>query len=91
MVAQDDLKIIEGQESIATYETSGGGKKRACSKCASPLYNAHNKYPGMYMVYYGSLSENFSVTPAFNIYCENKLPWVENITAIKSFDQSIER
>ena len=56
-----------------------------------PLYTAHHKYPGMYMVYYGSLSENFSVTPGFNIYCENKLPWVENITAIKSFDQSVER
>ena len=91
VVAQDDLNIIEGQESIATYETSGGGKKRACSKCGSPLYNEHHRYPGMYMVYYGSLSENSSVTPGFNIYCENKLPWVENISAIKSFEHSIER
>jgi len=91
VVAQDDLNLIEGHGSITTYEVSGGGEKRVCAKCGSPLYNAHPRYPGMSMVYYGSLLENSSVIPSFNIYCENRVPWVESISAIKSFEQSIER
>jgi len=91
VVAQDDLDIFAGQESITIFETSGGGKKRVCSKCGSPLFNAHHKYPGMYMVHHGSLSDHSSVTPSFDIFCENKLPWVESLVAIKSFEQSIER
>lgn len=91
VVAQEDLNIVDGQKSVTTYAPSSGGKKRVCSKCGSPLYNAHDRYPGMYMIYYGSLSENANIIPNFNIYCENKLPWVENISAIKSFEQSIER
>jgi len=91
VVSQDDLELVEGKELVKTYELANGAKKQICSNCGSPLFNAHDRYPGMYMVYYGSLSDYLSVVPSFNIYCENKLPWVDDISVIKSFEQAVER
>ena len=91
VVSQDDLYIFQGQESVARYEVSESGEKHFCSNCGSPLYNINKRYPGLYMVHYGSLSENTGLTPAFNLYCESKLPWVDNISSIKSFEKAIER
>ena len=91
VVTQNILDIVEGQDQISTYSAWDGGKKHVCSACGSPLYNAHKRYPGVYMVYYGSLSQNNGINPQFNIYCEDKLPWVDSISTIKSFQQSIEK
>jgi hypothetical protein len=91
VVAQHDFDLVDGQESIATYEASGGVKKRGCSKCGSPLYQSHQRYPGMFMVHHGSLSDSVDVLPKFNVYCDNKLPWVENLFEIRNFAQSAER
>ncbi len=45
----------------------------------------------MLMVLYGSLSDSTNLTPSVNVYSENKLPWVESISSIKSFDKAIVR
>jgi hypothetical protein len=91
VVSQSDFDIFEGQENIATYEASGGVKKRGCSKCGSPLYQSHQRYPEMFMIHHGSLSDSSSVPPKFNVFCDNKLPWVEKLFEIKNFAQSAER
>ena len=91
VVSQSDLKVVRGQEFLTTYENSEGGKKLFCSKCGSPLYKINPRYPGMLMVLYGSLSDSTNLTPSVNVYSENKLPWVESISSIKSFDKAIVR
>ena len=91
VVKQSDLIVHMGLDKISTYDF-GSGHKHVCSKCGSPLYNAHEmKYPGMYMLYYGSISQNYKKAPNFNIYCENKLPWVDDLSQIKSFQQGVQR
>ena len=91
VVAQDDLKITQGQDCVAAYEVSDSGKKQFCLKCGTPLFNVNKRYPGVSMVYYGSLSENSGLSPAFNVYCDSKLAWVDNLPGIKSFAQGVER
>jgi hypothetical protein len=91
VVAQSDVVVIEGQENIATYEASGGVKKRGCSTCGSPLYQSHQRYPKLFMIHYGSLADSAGVLPNFNVYCDNKLPWTEKLFEIKNFSQSAER
>lgn len=91
VVSQEDLRISQGQVIVANYEDAETGKKRFCSKCGSPIYNVNKKYPGLLMVHYGSLSKHADLAPTFNIYCESKLPWVDTISAIKSFANAIER
>ena len=90
VVAQSDLDIVQGRDKLATYEKQGG-KKVFCSVCGSPLYNLNPLYAGLFMVMYGSLSDNATLMPMFNVFCESKLPWVENIASIKSFEKAIER
>ncbi|MBW9249975.1 MAG: hypothetical protein GJU72_13135 [Acidithiobacillus ferriphilus] len=85
MVSYDDLNITQGQENVATYEVSKNGKKLFCSKCCTPFHNINERYPGLCMVHYGSLSENSSLPPTFNLYCESKLLLVDNISILKSF------
>ncbi len=91
VVSQGDLKIVQGQEKLATYENSQGGKKLFCSNCGSPLYNLNPRYAGLSLVLYGSLLDNSGLSPSFNVYCESKLPWVESISSIKSFEKAVER
>ncbi|MHB8742165.1 MAG: GFA family protein [Sulfuricaulis sp.] len=91
VVPQDALKIIQGAENLSTYETTTPARKHFCARCGSPIYNFNGRYPGVYLVYYGSLSENANLVPAANIYCESKLPWVESISSIKSFANAIQR
>jgi hypothetical protein len=91
VVSQDDLNIVQGMKNIATYEVSENGKKQFCSKCGSPLYTINKRYPGLYMVHYGTLLDHSGLAPAFNIYCESKLPWVNAISYLKSFEKAIER
>lgn len=91
VVAQADVKISQGEASLATYEESERGKKQFCSHCGTPLFNLNKRYPGMCMVFHGTLQEGTAPRPEFNIYCENKLPWVDGISSIKSFTQAIER
>ncbi len=91
VVSQEDLDVVQGHESVETYEVEEIGKKQFCLKCGSPLYTINKRYPGLYMVHYGSLLEHGDLIPAFNIYCESKLPWVDAISRLKSFEKAIER
>ena len=91
VVSQSDLRIVLGLENLTTYENNEGGRKLFCSKCGSPLYKINPRYPGMLMVLYGSLSDSTNLTPSVNVYSEDKLPWVESISSIKSFEKAIAR
>lgn len=91
MVNQENFSIERGQDYLSVYENESGGKKHFCSKCGSPLYNFNPRFEGRLMVVYGSLAEHKSLAPTFNVFCESQLPWVGNITSIKSFEKSIER
>ena len=91
VIGQDSLNITLGQELLRSYSAWNGGKKQVCSYCGSPIYNAHERYPGLYMLYYGSLTDYERVNPKFNIYCEDKLAWVEDIANLSSFAKALTR
>ena len=90
VVSQNGLKLLQGQETLSAYEVPEKGTTLFCSKCGSPLYNINSQYPGLYMIHFGSLSEHMALTPRFNIFCENKLPWVDAIASIKSFEKAMQ-
>ena len=59
--------------------------------CGSPLFNKNEKYPGFYMVHYGSLNELNNIEPSVNVFSANKLPWVSSIEALKSFEKEVQK
>lgn len=87
VLADQDLEITAGQEQLRSYTISEGSTKNFCGTCGTPIYNAHVKYPGHYMLQVGTLDDPALVTPAVNIFCESKLPWVNDIADLPSFDQ----
>lgn len=91
MVAQENLRIEQGQEHLWVYANNQGGIKHFCAQCGSPLYNINPRFAGRLMVVYGSIAEHRELSPGFNVFCESQLPWVEGIAAIKSFEQSMTR
>lgn len=90
-VQQNELNILSGEDKISGYTIENIGEKHFCANCGSPLYNNNYRYPGLYMIFYGALKNSESLTPSFNVFCESKHKWVDNVTDIQSFQGPIER
>lgn len=87
VIDENDFKITEGQDTLATYQVSDKATKYFCRTCGTPLFNLHKKYPGNCMTQVGSLDEPSLVTPAINIFCDSMLPWVKGIADLTCFDR----
>lgn len=88
--AFDDVEITTGKDRINTY-TVDGGIKHFCRNCGTPLYNINDKYPDACMVYLGTLENVGKIKPRFNIWTENKLGWVDDISSIRSLPRGFEK
>ena len=82
------LEITKGNELVKT-SIAGRAKKHFCEKCGSPLYNVNDKYPGVCMVFLGTLDSSRILAPKINIWCDSKLAWVDNLSSISSLPQGI--
>ena len=90
-VAEKDLLITNGENYLKKYAVENSGEKYFCCECGSPIYNKNYRVPGLYMVFYGALSQPANFTPAFNVFCSSKHSWVNDINNIRSFQDSIEK
>ena len=87
IIGENDFEIIEGQDSLATYQVSEKATKYFCRTCGTPIFNLHKKYLGNCMTQVGSLDDPSLVTPAINIFCESMMPWIKGIADLKCFDR----
>jgi len=84
----ESFEITSGKEKLNNFKVHEG-KKHFCSVCGTPIFNIVRRYPGACMVYYGTLDSANNITPRFNIWCENKLDWVDSISSIQSVEQGV--
>lgn len=87
VIPEETLEITNGSEFISACELKEKANKHFCKLCGSPLFNKIARYPGLCMIYLGSLSESRTLAPTANIYCESQLPWVPAIAQITNFEQ----
>jgi hypothetical protein len=90
-VLESSFYIVKGDDKIQSFVLGEKGEKNFCTVCGSPLFNKNEKYPGFYMVHYGSLHEPNNIEPSVNIFSANKLPWVGSIATLKSFDKEVQK
>ena len=90
-VAESDLVFSEGENYLKKYKVENSGEKYFCSECGSQIYNKNYRIPGLFLVFYGALSHPSNFTPAFNVFCSSKFSWVDDISKIKSFQESIQK
>ena len=91
VVAESDLHISNSDRSLASYSVEGKGEKYFCTRCGTPIYNKNERYPGLYMVFYGAIKDQNQINPMFNVYCESMAEWVSDLGKLKSFEREIER
>lgn len=91
VVPENQHVITQGQEYIATYhlpETTA--QKHFCKKCGSPLFNTNpGRYGSVKIVSFGTLEEGNGLSPLVNIYCENKVDWLEKLFDIKNMSEGV--
>jgi len=90
-VAQTRFEIEMGEEHLSRYKVGERGIKHFCSQCGTPLFNQNHKFPGLNMVYLGTLANAHNFTPAINVWCDSKLDWVDGVGTIESKGQGVER
>jgi len=83
------LEIKKGGDEVSQYKL-GEGQKHFCKKCGTPLYNTNKKYPGVCMIFLGTLKNSTEYTPKINIWGESKFSWVNQICEIQTLEQGIE-
>jgi len=87
IIDQDRLKFVQGEQEVVEYKISAKAKKYFCGTCGTPVYNRYRPIPGKLVVHIGTLDDPASVAPTFNLYCENMLPWVAELSSLKNFAQ----
>jgi hypothetical protein len=87
IIDRANFTCLEGEAAQVQYKISPKAKKHFCGTCGTPVFNQLRLAPGKLIVHVGTLDDPTRVAPAFNLYCESMLPWVAEISSLKSFDQ----
>ena len=90
-VLEKDLNITNGAEYIQKYEKPKVGIKYFCKNCGSPIYNQNFRFPGLYMMFYGAFLNPQEFSPSYNVFCSSKHGWVNQLSSLPSFEESIEK
>lgn len=85
--SMEDFAVVKGEQHLASYSVDGS-TKHFCRQCGSPLYNTHQNYPNIRLVYLGTLPQCRDYHPKFNVWCENQLEWVNDLGALKNFPRN---
>jgi len=87
VVMMDDYTIVAGQEQITSYtKPNTTMQKHFCRQCGTPLFNTNPKYGEVRIVYLGTLAEKDNkIIPRMNIYCDDKLNWLNELFTIENF------
>ncbi len=92
VVVRSDAFVVSGKHSLAAYAASDRSTKHYCGACGTPIYNTNpSTYPGLSMLYLGTVAQAGELEPGINIFCDSKLQWVDGISVQKSFAQTPQR
>lgn len=85
VVPLSELRVIDSKHKLSKYPVTDGATKHFCSGCGTPMYNVNpNRYPGLAMLYLGTVQQPTAFLPTANICCESKLSWVDSLPDIKN-------
>lgn len=87
VIDEKSFDLSQGEDALIEYQISEKARKYFCGTCGTPIFNQHRSLPGKIVVHIGTLGDPQCVSPSFNLYCENMLPWVASIASLKSFDK----
>ncbi|WP_083251100.1 GFA family protein [Acidihalobacter yilgarnensis] len=87
---QASLEITKGEDKLTCFQADEG-RKYFCGVCGTPVFNLNNRYPGVCIMYFGTLENAKTISPAINAWCESKLGWVDALSSLPSTAQAVGR
>lgn len=86
VVVRDSDCVIEGARSLTEYAVTERATKHFCSRCGTSVFNTNSfTYPGVFILYLGTVIGHEKLQPQVNIFCDSMLPWVKQLSTIMSF------
>ena len=86
-VASKDFKWTKGENLLASYASSPGGKRMFCKKCGSPLAGSNEAMKEVLFLYMGSLDEDPGIRPEVHIFVGSKAPWFQITDELPQFKE----
>lgn len=89
-VPEGDFVLLKG-EPKQYFKTGDSGNRREltfCDTCGSHLYATSAEPPGgrMLGLRTGTLREGRDLGPKFQVWCQSKMPWAQDISALPGQD-----
>ncbi len=81
------FRIVSGEKSIKSFESSKGQFRRFCRKCGSPLYGWSKSFPYVVRVRLGSLPDAGGARPVAHIWHGSKSEWFEITDKLNRYEQ----
>jgi hypothetical protein len=76
-VAAGDLRVVNGADAMAEYESSPGVFRVFCGRCGSPLFSRRTATPQSYRLRVGTLDTPIAGKPAAQIFASEKAEWFD--------------
>jgi len=85
VVGQDQL-AVENKTALSAFRMTDKVTWHFCSSCGTPVYNVNPAdYPGVAMIYLGTLANPEKMTPPVNVFASSRLDWVNNLAELRSY------
>lgn len=76
-VDASDFKLVSGEQSLSTYQSSPGQTKYFCQHCGSPVMSLNSEYPQYVRIRLGTIDSDIKERPSCHIFTESKANWEE--------------
>jgi len=71
-----DFRIVSGEASVKSYESTPGKERLFCAECGSPIISRSVAAPGIVRIRVGALDEPVDARPAFHFHVASKASWM---------------
>ncbi|MEO8673572.1 MAG: GFA family protein [Tahibacter sp.] len=89
VVVREDSFVVAGSDALCSHTVTDRTTKFFCGKCGTPICNANpTTYPGLRMLYLGTLANASELRPGMNIFCSSKLDWVDSMASLHGFAEA---
>jgi len=69
------FRLVSGEQTLKSYESSPGKERVFCSRCGSPVYSRRHSLPSVVRIRAGLFDEPIPVAPAWHAYTASKCSW----------------
>jgi len=89
LVGGDDFRLLEGTPAIYEKTAESGALRQMCfcEKCGTHVWGTSaGDGRSFFSVRVGTLKQRAELSPIAQVWCQSKLPWVDNLSNIRQIE-----